>query len=77
MSNLETENSGAPLLQTRETLKKALLDFDPKLTPAAAELVVSDILESVDLQDPCFAGRGLVWIAENFYASHYLHAGWC
>ena len=67
--NLELERK-------RETIKDILLEIDPTLAPIAADLIVTDILESVNWDASNLADRELAWIAEKFYASHYLHAGW-
>ena len=63
-------------IQLREVLVSTLRHVDPTLTEPAANYVVSDLLETVDLNDPEVMRHGWTWIAERFYASHYLHAGW-
>lgn len=60
----------------RETLKVALLQFDAGLAETAAGYIVSDIIENVNFAEPNIAQHSLQWVAENFYKSHYLHAGW-
>ena len=61
----------------RAVIKAILLKIDPTLTLVAADFIVTDILESVNWDDPRIAGRELNWIVEKFYAYHYRHAGWC
>lgn len=60
----------------RENLKAALLQFDASLVETAADYIVSDIIKNVNFAEPGIARHSLRWIAENFYKSHYLHAGW-
>ena len=67
--NLELE-------QKKDAIKAILLEIDPTLTPMATDFIAIDILESVNWDDPNLADRELTWLAEKFYASHYLHAGW-
>ena len=68
--NLELE-------QKRGAIKAVLLEIDPTLSPTAADYVATDILESVNWDDPGIAGRELNWVVEKFYECNYLHAGWC
>ena len=63
-------------IQLREVLVSALLQFDSTLTEATANYVVADLLETMDLNDPEIMRHEWKWIAERFYASYYLHAGW-
>lgn len=67
---------GIKLEEIKERLKEALLKFDPEISSAFADFVVSDIIDTVDFDDPCIAERSFTWIAEHFYSVHYLHAGW-
>lgn len=62
--------------EQRKILKEALLQFDTSLTEANADYIVSDILENVDFNAPNIAQHSLQWIAEHYFKSHYLHAGW-
>ena len=61
----------------REAVKAILLEIDPQLSLIAVDFIVTDILESVNWEDPNIACRELNWIVEKFYAHHYRHAGWC
>ena len=63
-------------VHTKEVLMSTLRRLDAELTETAANYVVLDLLETVDLTDSQVAQHILQWIAEHFYASHYLHASW-
>ena len=63
-------------VHTKEVLSDTLRRLDPELTEIAANYVALDLLKTVDLTDPQIARHSLQWIAEHFYASYYLHAGW-
>lgn len=62
--------------QRAEELRQALLRFDSSLTDAMVNSIISDLLQTVNFGDPNIAKHDLQWIAESFYKSHYLHAGW-
>lgn len=62
--------------QRIEELREALLRFDSSLTDTTVNSIVSDLLQTVNFGDSNIAKRDLQWIAESFYKSHYLHAGW-